>query len=80
LTLTALGRELMLRRQERRVQMLESALSHMPADRQIEFIVLLEELQDASTLASEFADNSIFMEAEVEQRLPMPPAYITEEK
>lgn len=80
LTLTKLGRELMVRRQERRVQRLESVLAHMPDIRQIEFIALLEELQEASSLASEFADNSIFMEAEVEQKLPIPPSYITEEK
>jgi len=80
LTLTRTGRELMVRRQERRVQTLESVLRHMPMERQIDFIVLLEDLQTASSMASAFQDNSIFMEAEVEQKLPMPPAYVTEEK
>jgi len=80
LTLTHVGRELMVRRRERRVYRLESVLAKMPAERQIEFMVLLEELLEASTSAAEFVDNSIFMEAEVEQKLPMAPAYITEEK
>jgi DNA-binding MarR family transcriptional regulator len=80
LTLTPQGRQMMARRQERRVHRLESVLSKMPTDRQIEFIVLLEELLEASALAAEFDDNSIFMEAEVEQKLPLPPAFVMEEK
>jgi len=80
LTLTPLGREMMSTRQERRVQRLESALEHVPPARQIEFISLLEELMVAATKASETADNSLFMEAEVEQKLPLPPVYVLEEK
>ena len=80
LTLTPLGKEMMSRRQARRVQRLESVLANMPEERQVEFIRLLEELIDASTLASEFVDNSIYMEAEVEQKLPLPPAYVMEER
>jgi len=70
----------MIRRRDRRVYRLESVMSNMPVDRQVEFIALLEELIEASAEASEFVDNSIFMEAEVEQKLPLPPAYVMEEK
>jgi DNA-binding MarR family transcriptional regulator len=80
LMLTPLGREMMTRRQERRVHRLESVLSKMSEKRQIEFIVLLEELLEASAAAAEVMDNSIFMEAEMEQKLPLPPSYVTEEK
>jgi len=80
LTLTPLGRANMIRRRDRRVYRLESVMSNMPVDRQVEFIALLEELIEASAEASEFVDNSIFMEAEVEQKLPLPPAYVMEEK
>lgn len=80
LTLTPLGQTMMLQRQERRVGRLESVLSHMPADRQIEFIAVLEELLEAGAKASEFVDNSIFMEAEMEQKLPLPANYVSEEK
>ena len=80
LTLTLLGKEMMSRRQERRVHRLESVLMHVPPARQIEFIEMLEELIEASAKAAEFVDNSIFMEAEVEQKLPLPPAYVMEEK
>ena len=78
LTLTPLGKEKMFKRQAKRIQRLESVLGHMPIDRQVEFLKLLEELIDASNQAFEFVDNSIFMEAEVEQKLPMPPAYLAE--
>ncbi len=75
LTLTPLGLELMRKRQERRVRLLETVLNHMPVDRQVEFIHLLEELLEASAKATESVDNSILTEAEVEQRLPLPPSY-----
>ena len=78
LTLTPLGRERMERRQARRINRLEVVLQNMAVERQVEFLRLLEELTEASKQASEFADNSIFMEAEVEQKLPMPAAYLTE--
>lgn len=78
LTLTPLGRERMERRQARRINRLEVVLQNMAVERQVEFLRLLEELMEASKQASAFADNSIFMEAEVEQKLPMPPAYLTE--
>jgi DNA-binding MarR family transcriptional regulator len=80
LTLTPLGTEMMSRRQERRVHRLETVLAHMTPDRQQAFIDVLEELIEASAKAEEFVDNSIFMEAEVEQKLPLPPAYVMEEK
>jgi DNA-binding MarR family transcriptional regulator len=80
LTLTPLGKTLMSNRQNRRVGVLESVLTHMPEERQVEFIVLLEELIDASGKAAQQDDNSIFMEAEVEQKLPMPPTYVMEER
>jgi len=79
LMLTPLGRELLRKRQSRRVQLLESVLTHMPPDRQMLFIDILEELLEASSKAAEYADNSIFMEAEVEQILPMPPVYAKED-
>lgn len=78
LTLTPLGLEMMRKRQDRRVRLLESVLVHMKEDRQEEFIRILEELLDASAIASEAADNSIFMEAEVEQMLPLSPPYAKE--
>jgi DNA-binding MarR family transcriptional regulator len=80
LSLTPLCQELMAKRHARRVTRLESVLDHMPRERQTEFIRLLEEMIEASTLASEFVQNSIFMEAEVEQVLPMPPAYVGDER
>jgi len=78
LTLTPLGLQLMRRRQDRRVRLLESALVHMGDNRQEEFIRILEELLDASAKAAESVDNSIFMEAEVEQMLPLAPQYAKE--
>ena len=78
LTLTPLGVELMKSRQDRRVRLLESALVHMEEDRQEDLIKFLEEVLDASAKAAEAADNSIFMEAEVEQLLPLPPLYAKE--
>ena len=75
LTLTPLGLELMRKRQERRVLLLETVLVHMPEKRQGEFIDLLEELLHASAKATESVDNSILTEAEVEQRLPLAPSY-----
>jgi DNA-binding MarR family transcriptional regulator len=80
LTLTTVGRELMSVRREQRVHRLESVLSRMSTSRQVEFTVMLEELLEAGEMANEVIDNSIFMEAEVEQKLPPPPAYVMEEK
>ncbi len=80
LTLTPLGLEMMQKRQDRRVHRLESVLTNLTGDRQVEFIQMLEELIQASAMAEEFVDNSIFMEAEVEQKMPLPPAYSREGK
>jgi DNA-binding MarR family transcriptional regulator len=80
LTLTPLGKEMMQRRQERRVHRLEQVLIHVPDSRQVEFIEMLNELLEAGFKASEKVDNSIFMEAEVEQKLPLPPAYAKEQR
>ena len=74
LMLTPLGQHVMERRQARRVGRLEAVMTNMSVQRQFEFISLLEELIEASKQAFEVADNSIFMEAELEQRLPLPPA------
>ncbi len=80
LSLTTLGKTLMSNRQQRRVGTLQTVLAHMPEERQKEFVALLEEVIEATTKAAASADNSIFMEAEMEQKLPMPPAFVMEER
>lgn len=80
LTLTLLGRDLMSRRQKQRVHRLERVLSHISESRQTELVDMLESLLDAGAKAAEYAENSIFMEAEVEQKLPLPPKFVMEEK
>ncbi|MDR3690851.1 MAG: MarR family transcriptional regulator [Fimbriimonas sp.] len=80
LRLSELGADLMMNRQERRVCLLESTLGRMDEARQRELIQVLEELLDASARPPEPADNSIQMEAEVEQKMPLPPVYAKDKR
>ncbi len=78
LMLTPLGKEKMRARRERRVRLLESVLVHMKEERQDEFIKMLEELLDASAIASKSEDHTSFVDSEMEQFLPISPPYFKE--
>lgn len=80
LVLSSVGKRLMAERQENRVTVLEAVLAVMPEDRQVAFISLLEELIEASDKAVSLNDNSIFMEAEIEQKLPLSPPTVIEKR